>query len=55
MLDYRAQTISTGEMDARLEKMLHQARAILKEAVASGKDTTSILNEIDLITRAMDA
>ena len=55
MPEYRAQTISTGEMDDRLGRMLEHSRAILKEALKSGKDTTSILEEIDRITRAMDA
>ena len=55
MPEYRAQTISTGDMDARLERMLEHSRAILKEAMKSGKDTSSILDEIDRITRAMDA
>lgn len=55
MLEYRAQTISTGEMDERLERMLAQAKQVLKDAVKNGRDTSSILDEIDKLTRAMDA
>jgi len=54
MIEYRAQTISTGEMDARLEQMLVQARQVLKDAVKDGKDTKGILDEIDRIVRKMD-
>jgi len=54
MPEYRAQTISTGEMDERLSRMLEHSRAILKEAIKSGKDTKSILDEIDSIVRKMD-